>query len=161
MESLLDAAVKAPSAMNRQPWAFGVIQDKTLIDDLAERVRKFLLGKLDEWEWLQPYKEHIENPESHVFYHAPTLIVIYSKDRELMSQIDCCLAAENLMLAACDRGLGTCWIGFATWVLDAPEVKREMGVPEEYAVVAPIIVGYPASDIPPVEKNPPQVLYWR
>ncbi|MCL6628235.1 MAG: nitroreductase [Armatimonadetes bacterium] len=161
IESLLDAAVKAPSGMNTQPWVFGVIQDRALLDDLAERIRKFLLSKVEEWDWLARYKEHLENPESHVFYHAPTLIVIYAKEKGPLSQIDCCLAAENLMLAACDKGLGSCWIGFATWVLDAPETKRELGVPTEYTVIAPIIVGYPASEPPVVEKKPPEILYWR
>ena len=161
IEKIIGAAVKAPTGMNQQSWAFGVMQDKARLHGYSEAVKAFLLGKVDEWTWLAPYAEHFANPEYNVFYYAPALVVIYAKNPSPIAQIDCTLAAENLMLAACDLGLGSCWIGFATWVLDQPDVKKQLGVPEDYTVVAPIIVGYPAGDIPVPEKNPPEVMYWK
>lgn len=161
IETLLDAAVHAPSAMNAQPRAFGVIEDKATLGKYSERTKAFLLSKMEEWPWLANYKPYFENPEYNVFYHAPALVVIYAKNNAPVSGIDCTLAAENLMLAAADMGLGTCWIGFATWILDTPEAKKELGVPEEYTAVAPIIVGYPGDDNPPTEKNPPEIVYWK
>lgn len=157
---LMKAAILAPSAMNLQPWAFGVISDSKKISHLSDRVKAFLLGKVAEWPWLAQFKERFESPDYNVFYNAPAVIVIYASSSQPTSQIDCALAAENLMLAACDLGLGTCWIGFARELLDLPEVKREMKVPEEYTAVAPIIVGHPAEETPAREKNPPDVLYW-
>jgi nitroreductase len=56
---------------------------------------------------------------------------------------DCCLAAENLMLAARDEGVGTCWIGFARPWLNLPSTKHELELPANYHVVAPIVLGYP------------------
>jgi len=44
---------------------------------------------------------------------APLLIVISADAQRPWIVEDCALAAENLMLAAFDEGLGTCWIGFA------------------------------------------------
>ena len=41
------------------------------------------------------------------------------------------------------------------------KVKAELGAPEEYLAVAPIIVGYADGDTPPRERNAPEVAYWR
>jgi nitroreductase len=64
------------------------------------------------------------------------------------------------MLAATARGLGTCCIGFAVGVLNTPDVKRELGIPEDGAAVAPVIVGYARGRIAPVSRKPPQLLKW-
>ena len=64
------------------------------------------------------------------------------------------------MLAACAKDLGTCCIGLAVSVLNAPDVKRELGIPEGSDAVAPIIVGFPHGKIEPVDRRPPQVLRW-
>ena len=47
----------------------------------------------------------VNKPDFHVFYNAGTLIVIYGKFQGPFVVADCWLAAENLMLAACHRGL--------------------------------------------------------
>ncbi len=161
IERLLDAAIKAPNGMNDQPWAFGIIQDAGRLRGYNEQVKSFLLSKVGEWPWLERFKEHLEDPDYSVFYNAPALVTIYGKNQSPMAQIDCTLAAENLMLAAADMGLGTCWIGFAAELMNSPEVKAELGAPEEYLAVAPIIVGYPDGDTPPRERNAPEIAYWR
>ena len=66
--------------------------------------------------------------------------------------------AENLMLTACDAGLGTCCIGFAVPLLNTPEAKAEMAFPEAASAIAPIIVGYPSAVPSAVARNPPQIL---
>ena len=48
------------------------------------------------------------------------------------------------------------WVG----VLNTPEVKRELGIPEGGAAVAPIIVGVPKGPIPAGTRKPPVVLSW-
>ena len=47
------------------------------------------------------------------------------------------------MLAARDEGLGTCWVGFARPWLNLRSIKAELGLPESYEVVAPIVLGHP------------------
>jgi nitroreductase len=74
---------------------------------------------------------------------------------------DCWLAAENLMLAACAAGLGTCPIGLAVETLNTPQWKRELGVPPEMTAIVPIIVGLPAGQTPPVPRKPPEILCWK
>ncbi|HWI14049.1 MAG TPA: nitroreductase family protein, partial [Burkholderiales bacterium] len=95
-----------------------------------------------------------------IFYDAGTLIVICRRPAGPYAEADCWLAAENLMLAACAKRLGTCCIGFALPALNAPEMKRELGIPENVAAVVPIIIGYPRGKIDPVPRKPAQILRW-
>jgi nitroreductase len=61
------------------------------------------------------------------------------------------------MFGAAARGLGTCWVGLGTGILD-PELLDLMGMSEDDKIVAPIILGYPQS-IPEIPKrNEPQIL---
>jgi nitroreductase len=55
-------------------------------------------------------------------------------------------AVENLMLLACDRGLGTCWIGMA--LMYAKEIKQFLGVPDSERIVSSFALGYPDKDAP-------------
>ncbi len=161
LEQLLAAAVKAPSASNSQPWAFAVIQDAALLKQYSDRAKSLLLTVISPDSPLAKYRAMLANPDFNIFYNAGTLVIIYAKPGGLESRGDCCLAAQNLMLAAHGLGLGTCWIGFAKALLDQPELKKELGVPAEYAVVAPIIVGYPQGRIPQLTRDEPQILFWK
>ena len=87
----------------------------------------------------------LEDPQFALFYDAPALVVVLAKSAATQSAEDCCLAAENLMLAARSEGLGSCWIGFARPWLDLPATKAELNLPEHYHLVAPIILGYPTA----------------
>jgi nitroreductase len=161
IEELLSAAVQAPTAMNIQPWAFGVITGVDGVRQYADRAKDAMMAAVGDQEWVAPFKERMAAPGYSMFYGAPALIVIYAKPMGPVAELDCHLAAENLMLAACDKGLGSCWIGFATWFLDSPEAKAELGVPSEYKMVAPIVVGHPVGPVPPVEPRLADVLFWR
>ena len=59
--------------------------------------------------------EMLNDPKFHIFYHAPVLVVIAAAEPTDWAVEDCALAAENLMLAAYAKGLGTCWIGWLGW----------------------------------------------
>lgn len=159
IKDLINDAIKAPSAMNMQPWAFGIIKDAGMLKDISEQIKQALLANIDNTPWFLQYKEYFENPDYHVFYNAPAMIVIYGTIPGLLSQIDCTLAAENLMLSACNHGLGSCWIGFANEFLNQPALKQEFGVPSEYTVIAPIIIGYPDVVGEAPEKKPADILF--
>ena len=79
-----------------------------------------------------------------VFHGAPALVVICATFPEAQAAEDCCLAAQNLMLAAHAAGLATCPIGLARGWLNRPETKAALGIPREYVPVFPVIVGHPA-----------------
>lgn len=161
IEKLLHAAVQAPSASNSQPWAFAVVQRGEVLDDYSRRAKDYLLSALAEHPGMAKYRGMLANSDFNIFYKAGTLIVIYAKPGALHAHGDCCLAAQNLMLTAHSLGLGTCWIGFATAFLNKPEVKEELGVPAEYAAVAPIIVGYLQGRSPQLLRDEPEILVWK
>jgi nitroreductase len=162
IEQLIQAAAQAPSATNIQPWAFGVIQDANLLKEISDSTKALIVGMVDSIPALKSYKEVLSNPDYNLFYNAGTLITIcYKQDLSPVPEIDCCLAAENLMLMARDLGLGTCWMGFCAMWLKTPEGMKKAGIPEGYTAVAPIIVGYPKDETGTKEKNEPEIIFWK
>lgn len=158
---LIRAAIQAPSAMNDQPWAFAVVQNRELLKQCSDRAKAHLLATVDARSPLGALRDTLANPEFGIFYGAGTLIVICAKPEGLNPAEDCCLAAQNLMLAACGLGLGTCPIGLARPWLSLPEVKHELGIPPAYQPVFPIIVGFPREEAPPVPRHEPEIVTWR
>ena len=166
IHALLDAAVRAPTAMHREPWGFVVVQDRTLLKRYSDRAKAALLEPSVALGWgSAPASRHdhpsmLADPAFNIFYDAGTLIVICRTESGKFAEADCWLAAENLMLAATARRLGTCVIGFAVGVLNTPEAKRELGIPEEGAAVAPIIIGTPREAPHAVARKAPRMLNW-
>lgn len=163
VEALVNEAVQAPSAMNLQPWAFAVVLGREQIDDYARRAQDWLLShpaQLRNRQVQQRFEERVhEDPDFTLFYHAPTLVLVLANSAEAQAVEDACLAAANLMLAARDRDLGTCWIGFARPWLNLPEIKAEFGLPEQYQVVAPIVLGHPTGWPEPQGRKPAEI-HW-
>lgn len=166
---LLDAAVHAPTAMHREPWAFVVVQDPVVLRRISDRAKAMMREPAHSHRDLlrapgaAPAGRHhaaFEDPAFDIFYDAGTLVVICGKPLGQFVVADCWLAAENLMLAAYALGLGTCCIGLAIPALNTPEVRRELGIPEETDAVAAIIVGVPRGETPPVPRKPPEILRW-
>jgi nitroreductase len=102
----------------------------------------------------------LADPGFNIFYDAGTLVVICAAPKNEFVAADCWLAAENLMLAACAAGMGTCCIGFAVPVLNAPDVKTELGIPADVRAIVPIIVGVPRGEALPVPRKAPVILKW-
>lgn len=140
---LAGAAVQAPSAMDEQPWHFTIVTDRSLLSRMSQNAKASLLAVGAEGSHIDHVREMLSDPDFNIFYNAPVLIVI-SAPRNLQWAVeDCTLAAENLMLAAYSKGLGTCWIGFAQAWLDTLEGHSAIKLDQAMLPVAPIIVGAP------------------
>jgi nitroreductase len=159
--ALVQAAIQAPSAINQQPWAFVVIQDKALLKVYSDRAKVRCAETMKTGSMPEELKAMLSDPSFNIFYNSGTLIVIWAKPIGQHPDWDCCLAAENLMLAAHDIGLGTCPIGLAWPLLEQPEVKNELNVPFDYVPVMPMLVGYPRKPAPSVERNEPEIRCWK
>lgn len=159
--SLLNAAVRAPSAVNLQPWIFAVVQDKNMLQRYSDRAKSLQLESGDLNLKTPEFRKMLLDPAFNIFYNAGTLILICAKPLGQHPDWDCCFAAENLMLAAHAMGLGTCPIGFAWPLFAKPDVKAELQIPAVCNPVLPIIVGYPAGASHPVTRKEPEVCCWR
>jgi nitroreductase len=146
--------------MDSQSWAFGVIQGRERLQELGKRAQVALLAEFDRQGVTGDFRDRVSGEDFAPFYGAPALVVIYATGGDQFGNVNCTLAAQNLMLAAPALGLGTCWIGLAGPLFSDPDFRRELGVPEDCEAIAPIIVGYPAEETPAKEKNPPKVLFW-
>ena len=107
------------------------------------------------------FAARVADPAFSLFYDAGTLIVICAKPLGPFVEADCWLAAENLMLAACALGLGTCCIGSVVPVLRTPEMKTVLSIPIDVTPVAPIIVGVPAGAAAEASRKEPHILSWK
>lgn len=159
IRELIDAAILAPSAMNEQPWSFVVVRNQPLLDRISQNAKEYMTHSLPAGALPPHLRATLTDPAYQIFYHAPVLIVICSRSEGPWAAIDCTLAAENLMLAARSRGLGTCWIGFAQHWLGTDAGKQALQLPAASLPVAPIIVGHPVAFPPPVARKPADIAW--
>ena len=153
---LVDAAVHAANAVNAQPWAFTVVRDRTLLDQISHEAKAHMLATMPAIH-ADRFRGRLSDPAFDIFYRAKALVVISAKAEGPWIVEDCALAAQNLMLAAFAEGLGTCWIGFAQGYLNTEAGKAAIGAPAAWVQVAPIIVGKPAATPAPVPRMPPEI----
>jgi nitroreductase len=156
---LAEAAVQAPSSMNDQPWLFSVVTDQSLLGRMSDDAKTHLLKCLNVIPRAEHFRPAFSDPAFHIFHHAPVLVVISAASSNPWATEDCTLAAGNMMLAAHDMGLGTCWVGFAQAWLNAPEGRALLGIPLSHHVVAPVVIGYPKSPPPPVLRRAPDIVW--
>ncbi|MDE5642617.1 MAG: nitroreductase family protein [Muribaculaceae bacterium] len=130
--AILDAARLAPSAVNRQPVRYIVL------DANDPGVRDMIL-KVYGRQWIATAPVYIIAVGMHgQAWHRPC-------DGKDHTDVDVAIAVEHLCLAAAALGLGSCWV----CNFEAPELHRLLGMPDDEEPVAVIPVGYPAeTDVP-------------
>lgn len=163
VQTLLDAAVHAPTAMHEEPWAFVVVQDTALLQRLSDLAKPIFVEEVRHRnaQGASHSFDHFTRPDFDIFHGATTLIIICAKPLGPFVAADCWLAAENLMLAASAMGLGSCVIGSAVAALNIHKVKTELGIPDEYSAIAPIIVGVSSGDTMASPRKEPLILSWK
>ena len=118
LRTILEAARLAPSAANRQPWRFIVIQNKD---------RKKALAKV---------------ANNQTFFNDAAAIIVAIGDPEVSArwyEKDPMIALEHIVLAATALGYGTCWIG----AFDEDALKHLLKIPAEMKVIALLPIGIP------------------
>ncbi len=163
IQSLLNAAVRAPTAVHEQPWAFVVIQNESLLQRLSDQAKPMFVEETRHRmeKGVANSFEHFVRPDFNIFHGASTLIIICAKPVGPFIMADCWLAAENLLLAAYAAGLGSCIVGSAVSALNIRKMKAELGIPDDYTAIVPIVVGVPASEGHPATRKEPQILAWK
>ncbi len=160
IRELLGAAVYAPTGSNAQPWSFAVVQNKEFLKKWSDLSKQEMLKQIKQNTSFSHYKNTLENPDFNIFYNAPALVAVYGDPGSGNYKFDCSMAALNLMLAAYEKGLGSCWIGFAVPGGNMPEIKGLLNVPENFKIVAPVILGYPEKQWPVLTRKDPVITGW-
>ena len=140
IETMLRAGMAAPTAVNRQPWHFVVINSKVKLAELAG-----------------------DNPRGGMLKKAPLAIVVCGNmDKALPGQgrgfwvQDCSAATENILLAANAIGLGAVWTGLYPDENRAAAVAKVLKLPETYIPLCTIVIGHPAEQPAPKDKWKPE-----
>ena len=126
IETVLRAAMQAPSAANQQPWEFYVVTDKEKLAALAE---------------VHPYAGMTKN--------APVAIVsVYRMECMIpeYAPIDLSIAMENLWLETDSQGLGGVWLGIAPQEERMQAVEKILNLPDTVRAFAIFPLGYPAEE---------------
>jgi nitroreductase len=169
---VLEAATRAPSGSNSQPWGFIVVQDAGQRKVISEA----LAHHLEENEWLRNYFEKGSQSEdrstrlmlggalklAHALAEAPALIIpcIYpSRSDALAAGSSIYPAVQNLLLAARGLGLGTVLTTFHSGI--DKELRELLSLPEDAKPVALIPIGFPDANFGPTNRRPVQeVVHW-
>lgn len=144
IETMLRAAMAAPTAGNKQPWRFVVVTDKEKLDYIGENFNSMTMAK-----------------------QAPLAVVMCGdvtatfdgEGREYWVQ-DVSAASENLLLAAHALGLGAVWCGVYPISERVEKFSRLLELPENIVPMACICIGYPEGETLPKDKwKPEQIRY--
>ncbi|VVB97239.1 Coenzyme F420:L-glutamate ligase [uncultured archaeon] len=165
IEFLIDCARYAPSGFNMQPWSFLVIKNKEVLKKISESGKKSMIPMLEPMknasQKARDFLVFLKTKGTDMFYNAPVLVIILGNKNAPTVDFDCPMAAQNMMLAAHSRGIGSCWVGGVLPALMDEKLLKEIGAPEGYKAVAPLIFGYPKGKTPMPEKIKPEIIWSR
>ncbi|MFV0469272.1 MAG: nitroreductase family protein [Dysgonomonas sp.] len=140
LDSIIQCAINAPSALNRQSWEVRVIQNP----DLLNRINKSFVEK-SKGKTLQGSAARAQEPGFSVYHGAPTLIIVGKDKSNPYSAVDCGLLAQNILISAESMNIGTCVIGNMANILNDPDAKhflKEINLPDSHEVAFGIAIGY-------------------
>lgn len=136
IKQLINCARLAPTARNIQPWEFIVLTDKLIKERTAN---------------LTDYGKFLTQ--------APLCIAVFCKDTKYYLE-DGCAATQNLLIAATNFGLGSCWVA-GDKKLYAESINQILAVPTVYKLVSLIAIGYNNKRIAKCKKRTvDNVLHW-
>lgn len=142
LQAIAQAAIQAPSGMNRQHWQVIVVKNQELIAQMEEEGLKMLACLED-----RSHYERIMSRGGKLFYHAPCMVMLavkeaFPKGAEL---IDLGIVAQNVALAATSLGIANVHCGFVGFAFAgdrAAEFKEKLQFPEGYQCGMGILLGY-------------------
>jgi nitroreductase/flavin reductase (DIM6/NTAB) family NADH-FMN oxidoreductase RutF len=144
VEKMLQAAMAAPTAANKQPWKFIIIKDKNTLKTIADHFHTMTMAA-----------------------QAPMAIVVcgdmsLTLDRDGRDYWieDTSAATENLLLAAHSMGLGAVWCGIYPQMERVKYLSELLKLPEDIVPLNVIPVGYPAEDPAPKDKWKPESVHY-
>ena len=142
MEKILTSMSQAPTGANIRTLRCKIISDEKTIKQLSESVLDVLIatGNAKYGEGAKLAKERGFDA---IFYHAPHVLIIHSRNPG--DAMNATIALTRGMLSAQSLGLASCWIGLAHGVLKANKEIKQKTTGIKGDVWGVIIIGYPAA----------------
>jgi nitroreductase len=143
IESMLRAAMAAPTAVNYQPWRFVVITERADLDAMAE---------------VLPYAKMLKQ--------APLAVAVcgettwFDGNEDPYWQQDCSAAVQNLLLAAEALGLGAVWTGVYPDPQRSADLSRFLGLPSTVQPLCAIPIGHHDGTTQPKDKWKPENIHY-
>ena len=143
IETMLRAAMAAPTAVNYQPWRFVVINEREQLDAMAEVL-----------------------PFAKMLKQAPLAIVVcgettwFDGNENPFWQQDCSAATQNLLLAAEALGLGAVWTGVYPDLQRAAQLSQFLGLPGNVQPLCAIPIGHHDGTTQPKDKWKPENIHY-
>ena len=144
IDTLLRAAMAAPSAINKQPWAFIVVTDEAIIERLGEEL---------------PFSRCSNHHACAIIPCGDLIKAIEGTGRDFWIN-DVSAATENLLLAAHAMGLGAVWTGLHPNMERAAMVQQMLGMPEHIVPLCIVPVGVPAEQPEVKDKYHPENIHY-
>lgn len=144
LEQIIEAGLYAPSGMGRQGTIILAVTNKELRDRLS-KMNAAVMGT-----------------DADPFYGAPDVLVVLADKNVPTHLYDGALTMGNLMNAAYELGIGSCWIHRAKEVFDSEEGKqilKELGVTGDYEGIGHCILGYADMEPKTPERKENRVFY--
>jgi len=143
IDTILKAGMAGPSAANARPWHLLAITDKAIIEKLAET---------------NLYSRILQSAMFIVIVIADMDLVI--PKHPLYWAIDGSIACQNMILAAEELGIGSCWIGQWPQEKKMNVTKDFFQLPQGKLVHSIVTFGYPTSKKEPNDFNEPEKIHW-
>ncbi len=144
LKKLVNAARVAPQGANLQPLKYIIIDEQTLLPAIFETTK---------WAgYLYPHA----TPEAE---ERPVAYIVILNDLNIKKagwEIDAGAAIENLILAAMQEEIGTCWLG----AIDRNKIKEILNIPNQYHVESMVALGYPKEQ-PVMEERNENIKYYK
>jgi nitroreductase len=137
IQVMLEAAMAAPSAHNRQHWHFIVVQERETLDRLSDVHRYAKMLK-----------------------QATLCIAVCGDATHTFWQQDCAAATQNILLAATGLGLGSVWLGIYPNPEPVQAVRDLLQVPASHTPFCLIALGHPAEEKGPAQRFDPAKVHY-
>lgn len=136
IDSMLRAAMAAPSAANKQPWMFVVVTDREVLKRMAEA---------------NPYGQMVSSAPLAIAVCGNMKAAIEGEAAEMWVQ-DASAATQNLLLQAHAMGLGAVWTGVYPVARTMAAMKEALSLPAHIVPFSVIAIGHPAEQPKPKDK---------
>ena len=148
LKSIAEAALYAPSGMNRQKWQIIAVQNQALIKELEDEGMKSLKSLPDQSSY-----ERIMSRGGKLFYNAPLMIFVAiekpTPETAVSYGIDCGIVAQNIALSAKSLGLDNVICGLAAFCFSkekAQYFKEKLQIKDGYTFGMSVLIGYADTD---------------